>query len=441
MKAYVPIVLGVALSWLAPCVVSVHADVPPGFELVELTTDHAHNRWPHLNDCGEIVYRTYTSPGFALLLYDNGAIRWLTPAHGKYYTPFVGDGGNVVWGEEIDGAEQIVLWKRGAEAVITDSPYDDQGPRLNDHGHIIWKRWYGDGCGSANAAVMFYDGVNVIEITDGTSSDQAIAMNDLDAIVWMRHDFCHDPWRSEIMLFTDGATTQLTFDVDYIERNPAISNRGDIYWGGNDGVVKWTAGLTQRVTGWGHYVDGVNESGDFVLNRWHDDLGTWQMWLYRNGVFYCISPDGTLWGTGGAINEYGECVWETGPALPLDVLFLRRIRNGDTDFDLDVDINDYAPWPGCLTGPVPRDRLCACRFLDMDHDRDVDLADVALFQQAMGTVVEIGTGDCCTPHYDPGCTNPDIMDCVCAEHPECCSETWDADCAAAAIQLGCADCP
>ena len=29
------------------------------------------------------------------------------------------------------------------------------------------------------------------------------------------------------------------------------------------------------------------------------------------------------------------------------------------------------------------DRLCDCRFLDIDHDRDVDAADYALFATAM----------------------------------------------------------
>jgi hypothetical protein len=35
----------------------------------------------------------------------------------------------------------------------------------------------------------------------------------------------------------------------------------------------------------------------------------------------------------------------------------------------------------CLTGPGDFDRLCDCRFLDIDHDRDVDLGDFALFQR------------------------------------------------------------
>ncbi|MCH7945748.1 MAG: IPTL-CTERM sorting domain-containing protein [Armatimonadetes bacterium] len=55
---------------------------------------------------------------------------------------------------------------------------------------------------------------------------------------------------------------------------------------------------------------------------------------------------------------------------------MRLIRNGDTDFDGDVDLDDFIPMPGCFTGPVVTDGLCQCRFFDIDHDRDVDLVDL-----------------------------------------------------------------
>jgi len=39
-----------------------------------------------------------------------------------------------------------------------------------------------------------------------------------------------------------------------------------------------------------------------------------------------------------------------------------------------------------MTGPIETDRLCDCRFFDMDHDRDIDLTDLTLFQTAFGAV-------------------------------------------------------
>ncbi|MFQ5414656.1 MAG: hypothetical protein ACE5E6_09385, partial [Phycisphaerae bacterium] len=55
-----------------------------------------------------------------------------------------------------------------------------------------------------------------------------------------------------------------------------------------------------------------------------------------------------------------------------------------------IDLRDFAAFQNCITGPGDFDgteggfdRLCDCRFLDLDHDRDVDADDFALFQQAM----------------------------------------------------------
>ncbi|MBU0640928.1 MAG: carboxypeptidase regulatory-like domain-containing protein [Planctomycetes bacterium] len=60
---------------------------------------------------------------------------------------------------------------------------------------------------------------------------------------------------------------------------------------------------------------------------------------------------------------------------------------GDWDHDGDVDINDFAEFPGCMSGPwgapdwVMPSQACRDAF-DFDADADVDLADFASFQRA-----------------------------------------------------------
>lgn len=52
---------------------------------------------------------------------------------------------------------------------------------------------------------------------------------------------------------------------------------------------------------------------------------------------------------------------------------------GDHDADGDIDLDDYAALPDCLTGPdVPATVLCT--LFDFNDDADVDLMDVADFQ-------------------------------------------------------------
>ncbi|HNQ22058.1 MAG TPA: hypothetical protein PKK06_03090 [Phycisphaerae bacterium] len=54
---------------------------------------------------------------------------------------------------------------------------------------------------------------------------------------------------------------------------------------------------------------------------------------------------------------------------------------GDFDDDCNIDVDDYAALPACLTGPgVPIDDDCT--VFDLDFDGDVDLRDMAAFQRA-----------------------------------------------------------
>ncbi len=78
------------------------------------------------------------------------------------------------------------------------------------------------------------------------------------------------------------------------------------------------------------------------------------------------------------INETGEIAWTRwlSGGIPSGIVLMRRIRNGDVDFDGDVDRNDFVTMPGCYTGSTITDGLCECRFFDIDHDRDIDTDDL-----------------------------------------------------------------
>lgn len=49
-------------------------------------------------------------------------------------------------------------------------------------------------------------------------------------------------------------------------------------------------------------------------------------------------------------------------------------------------------------------------------------------------------GDCCTAHMGPGCTIPEIQECVCMVDAPCCVGNWDGVCVGDVEKLGCADC-
>ncbi len=53
---------------------------------------------------------------------------------------------------------------------------------------------------------------------------------------------------------------------------------------------------------------------------------------------------------------------------------------GDYQCDEDVDLDDFATWEACMTGPNSGPYLEGCEVFDFEYDGDVDLADVAQFQ-------------------------------------------------------------
>lgn len=61
-----------------------------------------------------------------------------------------------------------------------------------------------------------------------------------------------------------------------------------------------------------------------------------------------------------------------------------RTRAVDMDGDGDTDLDDYAPWAACLSGPDITPPV-NCENADADTDFDVDLADFAAFQRVFGT--------------------------------------------------------
>ena len=56
------------------------------------------------------------------------------------------------------------------------------------------------------------------------------------------------------------------------------------------------------------------------------------------------------------------------------------IQSGDHDHDGDIDLDDYAELPGCMTGPNNGPIGWGCEAFDFDVDDDVDLLDFADFQ-------------------------------------------------------------
>ncbi|MHC4092261.1 MAG: hypothetical protein ACYSVY_18650 [Planctomycetota bacterium] len=359
------------------------AQIPDGFELVEVTSGPDQHGVPAINICGQIVftYGVQATVVQEVFLYDNGALTQMTNNLVSDTFPDINDDGVIAWTSNYDSRNgDIVLYDGTGTTVIGFG----SGPSINNLDHVAWQIITPETC-AFESTVFFYDGNSVEQISYNRLSNQVPRLNDADAVVWTRYDFCASPWESDTMLYVGGMVQELPSQSP-TPQIPTINNQGQVAWGSPGGIELWEDGSATLVTDWGRN-PYLNDLGEIYFLRWHNDISTWQSWLYRpdsGGVFFRLTDD-LVWNTDGDINDWGEIVWHwrEDPYIEAGgIRFVRRIRTGEYDFDGDIDLDDYAAFEACLTGPGPVDGLCQCRFLDIDHDRDIDLEDFARLQSA-----------------------------------------------------------
>jgi len=370
--------------------------LPPGYkDVVEITNDNTLNHWPRINNRGQVVFSKWADPNdpktYEIYLYDNGELTSLTNDSIQDDWPDINDAGEIVWSRAIgaNGTLEIAVWREGQLTRLTYDDAKDSDASINNAGHIAWKKEIGPEC-TARFDIYFYDGREIRRITDGWLSNQTPHLNDRDDIIWTRFNFCHSPWTSEIMLYSEGRIQALTGDQGE-PRSPRINNHRLAAWfsaeppGWDDHIVMWQHDRRWILTDWGSGLD-LNDRGDVVFNRWHEDTETWQVWLYRDGRFWQITDD-PFWNRSGVIDRAGNIAWRAGPTFDSDIRLLRRFEPGDLNCDKSVNNFDIDPFVTALTDPgayAQRYPLCDYALADTNLDGLVNNFDIDSFVELLG---------------------------------------------------------
>ncbi len=370
-----------------------YAGAPPGFEIIPVdeTALPAFSA-VSLNNCGQIAYSFgyLDSPASEILVYDNGRIHRVTDNDVADSSPAINDFGRVTWTRGNDGFEGgDIYWTIGGTAQYVEP---GQYSRINNVQHLAWSRFEGSGCKSVDCNTFLRDRRRARQVSDGMDSNQALKMNDRDELVWTRYLFCREPWTSEIVLYSGGKLHTLPATIPD-PQGPDINNLGQVVWSGMGGVGRgpvelWDNGQVVQIAEWGGNPQ-MNDHGDIFFLR-KPETEPWECWLYvhETGEIFPFADGNDRKNTDGDINNWMEIAWRWSDDDGRGVNFMRRIRTGDSEFDGDVDLRDWAEFARCMTGPRWVERtnpgleecLCDCRFLDINHDGSVDLADVARFQ-------------------------------------------------------------
>ncbi len=373
------------------------AQIPPGYEVVQLTDDPTREWNVDINNHGQIVYESWLRENefsSEIFLWEDGVTTQLTddgPLDIRDSMPAINDDGVIVWSRYIGPpgpygptAELMVRTPDGVVTQFTDNDVDDIAPAINSLGQIVWPRRMASGCSGGVYDIFFWDGQEVIPITSDAIpeqvANQSARLNDLGQVVWMWGDFCVNPWVSEIKMWDNGVTTRLT-TTHLVPNSPDINNRSLVGWShgfGRDAIDLWEAGRTSQLTDWGTG-PRLNESGMVAFIRF--DGQNWQDWLYRDGIFWQLSDD-PFWNTDSEINDLGEVVWISGPTVRTDIRYLRRFSQGDLNCDGVVGAFDIEPFIMAMVdvegyrGAYP---ACDPLLADVNDDSRVDAFDIEPF--------------------------------------------------------------
>jgi len=383
------VVVALAAALAPPAGVWAQAEIPEGYEVIEIARSPWYVRYPRINNCGQIVFDWQYGPDGndrEIFLYDNGGLVRLTDNDVYEVGAWINEAGDIVWSRETlpPNQDQIILWRDSREWIVDECGPDEMTitPRINDLGWVAWGRGSQYGCFIGD--LLLWDGVRTRRISERNDrEDYTPAMNGLGDVAWVRMDACAIPWTSDIRFWSEGK--RMTMPSARIQlHGPTTNDRRQVAWDGDGGIEIWEDGRTRLLTDSGG-VPHLNNLGD--VQFWRPGQYNIQCWLYRaeDQRFFRLVDDPLAQHSSGDVNDWREVVWHWGygpPERRHGVMFLRRVRTGDSQFDGAINAGDYRDFADCMTAPGRVDRLCDCRFLDLDYDGDVDLGDFARFQNA-----------------------------------------------------------
>lgn len=350
MRKTIPLLaaLGLTLAYVEA------ADVPPGYELVQITPGDAYYTRARMNNQGRIVFMKYQDgpdPTAQIILYDNGRmIAITTDAEIQNASPDINDAGDIVWSREIGpfrGARrthEIMMYRNGEIVQLTDNNFGDGSPRINNLGHIAWTASMPPCQNAGISDIYFYDGRTIRRITAGDANNQCPKLNDLDQIIWTRYNTECSGFNREraVMLYAANRGGEM-HDGDFFQVSDtgsdrafagSINNLSQIVWTMRIGpcasaVQLWENGVNVQLLELGG-APLINDAGDVAFYRFHHERSSYQAYLYHQGEVYQVSDNYDVhWNLVTDINDHGELVYTSGEHGDSDIMLLRRTLTGN----------------------------------------------------------------------------------------------------------------
>lgn len=226
--------IGGALSDLEICYFN-------GRRVLQLTDNDLQDDYLRMADNGTLVWLRYDPDGAddsEVFLYDRRQVRQLTDNDQDDFNISVSPQGLPLWvgwdGEDFE----LFSLLGGAVWQVTDNDYEDsykwyQGAYRNYQpisrtGRFAWIGWAGS---EWPWEVFYYDGVNILRLTDNATFDMNPLVNDSGMVVWTHHAGPYNQ-SGELHLYAEGNSQALTTDkpVHLSDVPLAINSSGGVVY-------------------------------------------------------------------------------------------------------------------------------------------------------------------------------------------------------------------
>ena len=218
--------------------------------------------------------------------------------------PFINDDGQIVWTANAPGyfTSQVFFYDGSDVMQLTNDSNVNYFATLNNEGQVVWC-----GQGANGKEIFFYDGSSVVKLTDNAYDDMIPQLNDKGHIVWWGPNDGSD---DEKVYFYNGTDTIELFNGEY----PQINENDLVVWharspGGNSEIYMYDGTDITELTnsGYENIQPRVNKNGYVV---WQGQSGGKSDIFLYDGSDIIKLTDGPGENGQARINENGYVVWK-----------------------------------------------------------------------------------------------------------------------------------
>lgn len=294
MKMKIPLSLALSLV-VTTTLASVSYAVWP-YEITKITDNDYDDRWPVINDHGQIVWAA-NGQDYEILYYDGSSTTQISNNDTQDRDPFLNNSGQIVWGGMADGDYEVFLYEGSTPTQITDNSHHDNDPHINENGDIAWSTlssppfgfeaygFYGGSTVGLGSGIVYindnrdkvlsrliddawhaylYDSSGETYLGSGIASD----INNNGHVVW-----CTDDDQKDIMFYDGFSSVQISNSPG--NYRPKMNENGLVVWQKavpSDIFLYDGTGVRQITTnGYGCETPYINLAGDIVWSAYGSD--------------------------------------------------------------------------------------------------------------------------------------------------------------------------